>query len=221
MTSPSVRRGIVTARATAPPMTSDEAAKNPQRKASSTAPGPGPSVLLGEGLSQPRLVLVGEVRVDQLGVGPVEGAPDLVDDRVAGHDEERRRAGRDLLADALDEVLVDADVGQRARQGPGRGADGQAQQRDEEDQAEQEAPEGAAERPGPGEVVEVAGLRLLLALGPAHDRRVLHLDELLALQLLQRAEGVLGALGRVELPDSEGGHVVASLSRVGWRRREG
>src|SRR5215207_8653772 len=91
MTRPRARGGIGIRRATTPPMTSDEAAKRPQRNASSSLGPPGPararSVLLGERLAELGLVLGGEVGVDQLGVGAGEGLAHAVQHGVGGHDE--------------------------------------------------------------------------------------------------------------------------------------
>ena len=80
--------------------------------------------------------------------------------------------GVTFAAHRLDEVVVDADVGQRAGQRAGRGADRHAEQRDEEQQPEQQAPERAAERARAREVVQLAGLRLLRPFGATHRRRV-------------------------------------------------
>ena len=177
-------------------------------RAPGSRPGAGRSVLLGERLraglassSSERLVWISSASAAG------KASRTLVDDGVGGHDEERRGARRDLLPHLLDEALVDADVGERAGERPGRRADGQAEQRDEEDQAEEEAPEGAAERPGPGQVVEVAGLRLLLAVRPAsRSAASWTLMSSSDWSRSQRAEGALRALGGVELPDREGRH---------------
>ena len=66
----------------------------------------------------------------------------------------------------VDEVVVDADVAQRPRQGAHAGTDRRAEQRNEEQQAEQQAPERAAQSTRAGEVVQLTGLGLLLALLP-------------------------------------------------------
>ena len=71
---------------------------------------------------------------------------DPVDHRVGAEQEQRRRARGDLVAHGLDERVVDADVGERAEQRAGGGADREPDERHEEDQAEQQPPEAAAER---------------------------------------------------------------------------
>ena len=64
---------------------------------------------------------------------------------VRGQREQRRGARRDLGAHLVDEVVVDPDVRHRAGERPGRGADDETEQGDEEDQPEEQAPEAAAE----------------------------------------------------------------------------
>src|SRR3954466_15996730 len=64
------------------------------------------------------LLLLGEVGVDQLGrLLGAEAVLDPVENGARRHEEKRRGARCDLVADLLDEAVVDADVGHRARQG--------------------------------------------------------------------------------------------------------
>src|SRR5262249_43702792 len=107
-----------------------------------------------------------------------------------------------LLADVPDEGVADPDVRHRANQRTSGRPDRQAEYRDEEDQAEQQSPEAAAECSGSPRVAQLASFRLLLAHLPADDGRVKDLDELLTLQIGQRVERVLRAVGGLELPDS-------------------
>jgi hypothetical protein len=86
---------------------------------------------------------------------------DAVGDRVRGVQEQRRSAGRDLVARLLDEVVVDADLSHRAHQRAHARTDGQADERDEEDQAEEQAPEGTAEGARHRGVAQLTRLRLL------------------------------------------------------------
>src|SRR5215217_4103429 len=99
---------------------------------------------LREGLAEFLLLLLGQVGRDDLEVVLLEFVDHLVDSgRPAGEGEERRGTLRDLFTNLLDEVVVDANVGQRAGHTAHTGAYRRAQERDEEDQAEQEAPECA------------------------------------------------------------------------------
>ena len=154
---------------------------------------------------------------------PAKAPPHLVE-RRRRYDmhEQCRRAGRDLVADVFDEVIADADVGQRAAQGAGRGADRQSEQRHEEDQPEQEAPEGATHRAGAGEAGELLGLRLLLALRPRDSRGVVDLDELLLGKLEQASARPVRRLRRCRTSKrSMSPSRSASLAQVdpGLRRR--
>src|SRR5262249_2115889 len=82
----------------------------------------------------------------------------------------------------------------------------------EEEQAEEHAPEGAAQRPNARQAVELARLRLLRGLRPGDDRRVLHGDQLLALQALERAKQLICALRCGKLQYRERGHTAFLLS---------
>src|SRR6478609_3641835 len=142
------------------------------------------SGVLVEGRAEPGLLLGGEVRLDELAVDALRLEPlvDAVEHRARREDEERRGPGRDLAADGVDEVVVDADVGQRPGDGARGRSDRRAEQRDEEDETEQETPEGAAERADARGAAALTGLRLLLALLPGHRGGVVDLDELLLLE---------------------------------------
>src|SRR6478752_7311947 len=142
-------------------------------------PGPGGSVLLGEGLAQLGLLLVRQVGVDQLGVDARERRSHLVHHSIARQQEQRRSARGDLGLDGIDEVVVDPGVGQRTAQRAGGGADGEPEDRDEEQDAEQQSPERAAHGAGAGEAVELTGLRLALAGLPLDGRGVVDVDQLL------------------------------------------
>ena len=72
----------------------------------------------------------------------------------------RGAAGLQLRAEVLHEVVVHADVGERAGGGAGRRADRHAEQRDEEDQADQAAPQRAAGGARGGELVGLVQLDL-------------------------------------------------------------
>src|SRR5262249_20648196 len=74
----------------------------------------------------------------------------------------------------------------------------------------------------PLEAVQLMRLRLALPGRPADHGRVLHLDELLTLQVLHRAERRVGPVRGVELPDSQRRHrasVVSSASSGGSPRQ--
>ena len=153
-------------------------------------------------------MLISSASVPELALHPV-------DHRVRAEQEQCRGARRDLLPDVVDERVADADVGHRAEQSAGGGADGQAEDRDEEDQAEQQAPETAAERPCLLGVVQLTGLGLLASYLPADHRGVLDVDQLLALQLLQLLQRDIGALGGRELPCGKSRHVVSACRSPG------
>src|SRR5579871_4279151 len=103
-------------------------------------------LFLAEGFAELGFLVGGQVGADELGVGVAERLRDPVDDGVAAEHEERRRAWSYLLANVADERVADPDVGHRADQRPSRRADGQPEDRNEEDQAEQQSPETAAQR---------------------------------------------------------------------------
>src|SRR5262249_31176287 len=167
--------------------------------------GVGPGI---EGGAQPRLLVRREVRVNErdVAVRVAERIRHPVEDGVRAQQEERGRSGRHLTADVLDELVVDAGVGERAPEGAERGADREAEQRDEEDQSEQEPPEGAPEGALALQVRQLLGFRLPGAVRPPDDGGVLNLDQALVLEALQRREGLVGAGSRVELPDRETRH---------------
>ena len=115
----------------------------------------------------------------------------------------------------LDEVVVDADVGQRTRDGAGRRADRHAEQRDEEDQAEQHAQNMPPSAPRAGEVVQLAGLGLVGALLPTTPSRRPRRSPGPASRGCGAFSGALGAFRRVELPDGQRGHRRAPFRDVG------
>src|SRR5690349_7167301 len=62
-------------------------------------------------------------------------------------------------------------------------------------------------------MVELLRRRLLGPGVPAHNRRVVYLDELHLLQAFECPESVLGAFGRIELPNRERRHFPSLLVR--------
>src|SRR5215216_4714544 len=103
-----------------------------------------PLLLLGEGLTQLLLLLLGQVGGDDLEVILLELVDDLVRRRrPAGQGKQSRGPLRYLLANLLDEVVADAYVGHRTR--PYGRADRSAKEGHEEDQPEQETPERSSQ----------------------------------------------------------------------------
>src|SRR5204863_3941046 len=94
------------------------------------------------------LSFLGQRRAEQLRLVLVQALDDLVASRPLDLEEEGRRAGLDLVAQALDELVVDAVVAERTHKGAGCCADSQAGNRNEEDQPEEHAPERATRRAG-------------------------------------------------------------------------
>src|SRR5215204_7764494 len=155
---------------------------------------------LREGLAQLALLLLGKVGRDDLEVVLLELVDDLVGcRRPTGQSKQRRGSLRDLLANLPYEVVVDAHVGQRACHPAHAGADRSAKERHEEDQPEQETPEGAPARASSSSAVQLAGLRLPVALGPADYSRVLQGDHLALLHALQGHQDPVCSVGVVEL----------------------
>src|SRR5215472_4900073 len=70
-------------------------------------------VFVAERLAQLPLLLGRQVRADELGVGALELGLDPVHDGVRTEQEQRRATGRHLLANPVDELVADPDVGER------------------------------------------------------------------------------------------------------------
>src|SRR3954451_14821941 len=100
---------------------------------------------LGECLLKLGLLLLGEVRCDQLKWREVSFllSGDAIDDRIAAHEEESGSAGSHLIAGFLNELVADANIGKRRGQRAHRRADGESQDRDEKDESEKHSPECA------------------------------------------------------------------------------
>src|SRR5215203_4017629 len=157
-------------------------------------------LLLAEGLAQFLLLFLWQVGRDDLEVV----LPELVDNPVrgggsAGQSEQRRGTFRHLLSHLLDEIVVYPNVGHRTRKCSHPSPDRRAEERYEEDQPEQETPEGSTHRSHAGRAGQLAGLRLLVALGPAEHSSVLEGDHLSLLQTLQSDEHSICSVGIVEL----------------------
>src|SRR4051794_9879690 len=95
-----------------------------------------PRSLQAESLAKLGLLVRPQVGGDQFEVCPGEALPDPVLDPTGGQQEERRRALGDGTLDVVDELLLDAGVVEGRGECPDSGADGRADQRDEEEDAE-------------------------------------------------------------------------------------
>src|SRR5215218_1220565 len=150
-------------------------------------------LLLREGLTQLFLLLLGQVGRDDLEVVLLELVDHLVyRRRPAGQGEQGGGALRHLFSHLLDEVVVDAHVLHRAR----HPADGRAEEGHEEDQPDQETPERA---PARAPALQLAGLGLPVALGPANDSGVFERDQLPLLHALQGDQDPISPERVVEL----------------------
>src|SRR5215213_846815 len=136
--------------AAAPPATR-RCTGRPPRPAGTPRPGAAARCSRLEGPDQLLLAVVAQAGLDHGRVERLDGLDRPVGGGRAGEHEHRRLALLELLADLLDGVVVDADVGQLPSQGAGAGPDGQPGQRHEEQHADQGAPQGARGRPGPGQ----------------------------------------------------------------------
>src|SRR5262249_21847532 len=148
--------------------------------------------------TKPGFLLVGKVRCDELRVQALEFSNHPLRDNVCCHEEERRRPLLNLVAYLFDEVIVNADVGKRAADRPGRRPQRKTQQRDKEDQAEEETPECAAKSACALCAKHLPCLRPFAALRPTDHSRVHQLDQLLLLQPLQNPERLVSAVRAVE-----------------------
>ncbi len=115
---------------------------------------------------------------------------------------------RYLPLDLVDELVINADIGHRTGESTRCGADRRPEQRDEEEEAEQHPPKGAAERSRSSQVVQLPRLGLLLADLSGDDGRILDIDELLLLEVLERFDCLVGAADIVERPRGQRSHAV-------------
>src|SRR5262249_14881561 len=111
------------------------------------------------------------------------------------------------------------DVGERSADRAHRRADGYTEQGDEEQQPEQETPERSRQRAFAREVVQLAGPGTLAPGRPRSRRRVVHGDETLALQVLERRRRTRGTVGFFEPPDRQRRHRPVPPEIDGARRR--
>ena len=160
------------------------------------------------------LVLGGAVRSEHRGVVGFE----FLDDAVAldvDHEQEQCRVTRfDGVADLLDELVVDADVGELPRERPGDRTDRHPEDRREEDEPDEQSPEAPAERTGSDEALGLLDLRLALAV-PDDDRRVAERDEFLFLEFDQLVPDVQRPVLRIEREHDEFVHDVRCRTRLG------
>src|SRR5215469_5146053 len=92
-------------------------------------------VLVAERLAQLRLLRGRQVGADELRAGVLELGLHPVHDSIRAEQEQRRGAGDHLLANPVDEVVADPDVGEGAEERSGCCAYGQAEDRNEENEA--------------------------------------------------------------------------------------
>src|SRR5688572_1826755 len=150
-------------------------------------------LLLGAGLPQLLLLLLGQVGRDDLEVVRLQFVDHLVyRRRPTGQRKQGGGALRYLLANLLDKVVVDAHVPHRTR----HPADRRAKEGHEEDHPDQETPECA---PARAPATQLASLGLPVALRPADYRGVLQGDQLPLLHALQGDHNPVSAVRIVEL----------------------
>jgi uncharacterized RDD family membrane protein YckC len=97
--------------------------------------------LVAEGVTEVDGLLVRQVGAEHGDVAVGERNGDAVDGLPLADDEQRGGAGGDVLARPLDEVVLHAEVRQRAGESAGGGPERGPGERGEEDQREQHAPE--------------------------------------------------------------------------------
>src|SRR5829696_1320011 len=142
-----------------------------------------------EGLLEARLGLVVERRLDDL-ARDLDLPEHLVRELAAHERDDRRSAGRQLLAELLHELVVHARVRRRTAGCARCGPDGHAEQRHQEDQADQAAPQRAAGRPG---ARERGLMQLDLAVAaPLDDDEVVDLDVVAGLCAAEVRDDLLG-----------------------------
>src|SRR5829696_4078787 len=152
-----------------------------------------PLLLLGEGLAQLVLLLLGQVGRDDLEVIRLQFVDHLVyRSRPTGQRKQGGGALRYLLANLFDEVVVDAHVPHRPR----HPADRRAKEGHEEDHPDQETPECA---PARAPALQLASLGLSVALGPADYCGVLQGDQRPLLHALEGHHDPLCSVRIVEL----------------------
>src|SRR5918995_1983538 len=122
-------------------------------------------LLLGEGLAQFVLLLLGQVGRDDLEVV----LPELVDHPVggggpAGQGKQGRGSRRHFLAHLPDEIVVDPNIVEGTSQGTPRCTHRRSKERHEEDQSDQETPECTPACTRASSAVQLAGDGLLVAL---------------------------------------------------------
>jgi hypothetical protein len=95
------------------------------------------------------------------------------------------------LRTPLDEVVVDAVVPESPSQGTEGRPDGRAEEGREEDQPKEHAPEHPAQGAGAHQFHQLPGPGAFLPNRPGDDGRVMHLDQVLLLQVPDQAEGLI------------------------------
>ncbi len=180
-------------------------------------------VLRRERGAQRLLVLARQVRLDQLRVRALEGASDAVDDGAGGEHEQRRSARSDLLADSLDEVLVDADVGERAAERAGRARRRRGRAAARRRSGRRGSPRRHRRARPRRSCRRGVGSSASSCPPPRSPWRRRGAGSAPASAGPERRDGALGARSGVESPDGEGGHeavlsVVTTVARLAATR---
>ena len=173
--------------------------------------------LLPQHLPEQVLIIAREVRADQRDMGLPHDRFQTVGGRVAAQHEQRGGAGGDRVTHALDEAVVDPEVGERPREGARRRAERRPGQGDEEDQAEQHAPEAAPEHSGTREAAECPRRGLAATSRPGDDRGVFEDDQALPGEPLEPRQDLVGPTRTLEDPDRQAAGLGGPVGAPGHR----
>src|SRR6266516_5510379 len=153
------------------------------------------ALLFSEVRAELLFLLFGQVSLNDLELLAFDGISNLVYHCPARQQEQGRSTWSNLRTHLVDEALVDPIVSKVPHQGTDRGAHRQAEKRDKEQQAEQKSPERTTQCADPGHTSKLLSLRFTGSNRPGDDGPIFNLDQLLLLQVLQRIQHRLGALG--------------------------
>src|SRR3954468_13671912 len=131
---------------------------------------------LTERIAEPARLLGRQVETERIDPGPPQLGQEAVRSRAGAEDEERGRPRDHEVADALHEIVLDAEARQASGERPGGGAEGRPRDRDQEHQPEKDAPEPAPEGAWTDQAAERAQRRLALGLRPRHECGVIDFD---------------------------------------------
>src|SRR5215831_7654726 len=137
---------------------------------------------LGKRVSKDLLLLLVERRLEDHAPGILDFVQYLIGRHMLDQHEQNRIAGFNGRRQLLHELIVDAEIGERAAERSRRRAEGNAYERIHEQQADQqppEAPHGGARGGGVDQLIELDGIALRLD----RDDRIANRDQIFALEL--------------------------------------